>query len=393
LLIRFKSLVHSTSLHLGAFAEVMIGNCNRTFFAHGSTLCQRAFAENLVLVKESTCESEYKRQISGKGSCVERHVKTCLAGTPLEMFWAYVVDLIKHVVINCGSVTGDVNVLLLQQLKCPSAKEAFTRTKNCWTEFASKVKANKSDPTLCNVYATAKHCVANITNKECPEVNMEKDHCNPFCANRTDDHRECPVMPISLICKREFYFEKEKECEKKFIEGLTGSAGSSCSTEVPKLVECVKDQYKECFFPRVDNALLQKLQDAMARTSSAQRLFCNATPLNVTGLPSTLRDMVACKADFYIQADNCVEEFREAYSNKKADNNTLCRTYESAKSCLYKAQENHCQHSPALLLMVNETYNPFTCENKKDPTSGSEMRAWSRWFTLAIGVIMLCVYK
>jgi len=47
--------------------------------------------------------SEYNKQISGKGSCVERHVKTCLAGTSFDMFWAYIVDLIKHVVINCGS--------------------------------------------------------------------------------------------------------------------------------------------------------------------------------------------------------------------------------------------------------------------------------------------------
>ena len=65
----------------------------------------------------------------------------------------------------------------------------------------------------------------------------------------------------------------------------------------------------------------------------------------------------------------------------------LHRTLDAAKVCLYKAQVKHCQHSPALIKMFNETINPFTCQ----PTGGSEMRTWSGWVIL--GAILFYVYN
>ncbi|XP_020899627.1 uncharacterized protein LOC110249144 isoform X2 [Exaiptasia diaphana] len=367
----------------------MIGNCNRTTFSHGAMLCQRYAVENLLYVPKATCESEYLKQTN----CITKHVQSCLQGTSLSPFWAFVVDLINHVVMNCGSVSGVVNDYLLQELKCGGAKKAFDRTKDCWTDFADKVKANKTDPSLCSVYATTKHCVANITNKECPEVRMEEDHCNPFCDNRTDDHRQCPVTSITLVCETQFYFEKRKVCEKPFIDSMAQKG--SCGVESPKFVSCVKDHYKACFNPRVDNALLDQLVDIMVSTSNAQRMFCDAARVNTSAVPSSLNAISTCNANFSSPANNCVKEFKEAYS--KNTGAILCSMYENASSCLYKTQETHCKYPSTVLQILNNSYNPFIC-NTSTPTQvvisrsgGAQcvLRVWS----ILVGILFckLCI--
>jgi len=202
---------------------------------------------------------------------------------------------------------------------------------------------------------------------------------------------------IENKCTEEQSREKDRSCAHKFLEKIT-QPSANCSAELRKYHECFKNFTLDSCFRDYLQAR-PDMRQAIGRMAGIKsqlhrfgRMMCgilNDGPINTTGLPDKVRDMLKCKPEYFDKAKDCAKAFYDKYiANRNSTN--LCKSYMEAKMCNGALMKQHCTFER---LPPIDRFNPF-CPNKQDPPhpKGGAEKAYTSGILTSMGLALYLIF-
>lgn len=383
-------------------AAIKIGKCSIGTFIYGGQSCQQTMMTNFKNNRQISCSTEYGK-LEG---CVKTHVKTCVEGDILLKDMAgQISKLLLLQAYHCGNQrvdVSDIQSFLWSITKCKP--ERLNKTFDCWNEFHSNlteyVQSRSASTTLCGPYAKAKKDCAEAAMAACEGLcqylKTNKDKTNPFCPGtpphdpKTYDINEDCSFLHKLNCNDSVLYEKAMECEDQGAEKFANDNNHDCSEEKIRSRKCLKESLTNNGFCISNVLLLDQTEKALHGTLSNERLFCNEVNLNTASLDDDIQSLVDCEPKFFDVAENCSSPFRDNFKNPAAVeriSDQTCSDYKTARECINKAREDHCNFKTGVLAITTNINNPFC------PSDHATTKSVSLMLQLVACIIQLLLFS